>query len=84
MSKVKAYYDGSSFVPIEPVRVPKGVIVDLMILLEETVILKAAERLAAFKKLTNEIHELNKIEPFPSVYDDILGNRVNFTRELDL
>ena len=84
MSTVKAYYDGLSFVPIEPVHVPKGRILRLSILLDETTGEKATEKLAAFKKLTSDIHELNRTEPLSPEYDEILCNRVNFTRELSL
>ena len=45
---------------------------------------KAAERLAEFRKLTGEIHELNQTEPLPPEYDEMLKKRVNFSRNLDL
>ena len=84
MSTVKAYYDGLTFVPIEPVFVPKGRIVNLSIVHEDTTGLKESEKLAAFKKLTQEIRELNQTEPLSQEFDNIISNRVNFTRELNL
>jgi hypothetical protein len=84
MSTVKAYYDGSAFVPFEPVHMPKGKVVSLSILSEEAVSPRAAERLAAFRQLRKEIHELNQEEPFPPEFDEIMKTRMNFARELDL
>ena len=84
MSTVRAYYDGLAFVPIEPVQVQKGKIVNLSILSEEKVSPQSAARLAAFKKLTNEIRELNLTEPLPPEFDEIMNTRVNFMSELDL
>jgi predicted DNA-binding antitoxin AbrB/MazE fold protein len=84
MSTVRAYYDGLSFVPIEPVNVQKGKVVRLSILLEESANKRIAERLAAFRKLTDEINTLNRTEALPPEYDEILQARVNFARELDL
>jgi len=84
MSTVKAYYNGLSFVPIEPVHMQKGKVVRLSILHEEAVSQERVTLLAAFRKLTNEIIELNKTEPLPPEYDEILNSRVNFSRELSL
>ena len=84
MSTVKAYYDGLMFVPMEPVYMPKGKVVSLLIVNDDTTDLKVAEKLAAFRKLTGEIHELNQTEPLPPEYDEIISNHVDFARELDL
>jgi len=84
VATVRAYYDGLTFVPIEPVYVQKGKVVILTILHEDADDSVVAERLAAFMKLTNDIHELNETEPLPAEYDEILSKRVNFTRALDL
>ena len=84
MTTVRAYYDGLSFVPIEPVDVKKGMVVSLSILLDETSNHRTAELLSAFRKLTSEIRELNQTEPLPPEYDEILNTRVTFARELDL
>lgn len=84
MSTVKAYYDGVCFLPMEPVTVQKGVVVILQIASEGTAEEKIAAKLAAFRQLTNDIHETNETEPFPPVFDEILSNRVNFARELAL
>ncbi|MCL1873868.1 MAG: hypothetical protein FWF85_07110 [Clostridiales bacterium] len=72
LKAVKAYYDGKAFVPIEPLDMPKGRVFHLSILQEETTNPKAAEKLASFRQLTHEIHELNKKEPLPPEFDEIL------------
>ena len=84
MSSVKAFYDGSAFVPIESVNIPKGIIVNLSFLQDETINSKNVEKLAAFRQLTKEIREINKSEPLPQEFDEILANRVNFTGEFGL
>ena len=45
---------------------------------------KVDEKLAAFKKLTSEIHELNQTEPLPPEFDEVLKECLNFSRNLDL
>ena len=84
MSTVKAYYDGRRFVPIEPVAVRKGRIINLQIVSEETEEARTAARLAAFIQLTDDIHETNKTDPLPPEFDEIMGKRVNFARDLGL
>jgi len=84
MSTVKAYYDGLAFLPIEPVQLLKGSVVNLSILFDDSTNKNTAERLSAFRKLTNEFRELNKTEPLSPEFDELLNKRVNFVRELDL
>ena len=84
MSTVKAYYDGLAFLPIEPVQLLKGSVVNLSILFDDSTNNNTAERLSAFRKLTNEFRELNKTEPLSPEFDELLNKRVNFVRELDL
>jgi len=84
MSTVRAYYDGLAFVPIEPVHMQKGKVVSLSILNDVAINSGAAEKLIAFRKLANEIHELNQVEPMPPEFDEIMCTRVNFKRELEL
>jgi len=84
LKAVKAYYNGEAFVPIEPLDMPKGKVFQLSILQEETIDPKIAEKLASFRQLTREIHELNKIEPLPPEFDEILARGVRFAKELDI
>ena len=45
---------------------------------------RIARRLAVFRRITNNIRELNDTEPLPPEFDDMLSNRVSFESELDL
>jgi hypothetical protein len=38
------------------------------------------KKLTAFRKLTNEIVELNKTDPLPLEFDEILSQRMHFRR----
>jgi hypothetical protein len=85
MNTVKAYYDGTAFVPIEPCPVmTKGTIVRLSIAAEMSADTETAKKLAAFRRLTSELHELNQTEPLSPEFDKIMSQRVDFSRELDL
>ena len=52
-------------------------IVNISFLQEETINSMIAEKLAVFRQLTNEIHEINKSEPLAQEFDEIIANRVN-------
>jgi len=81
MSEIQAIFDGRVFIPEKPCDIISGSKVKLTI---ETVVLSHSEvqkKLAAFRQLTNEIKELNKTDPLPQEFDDILSQRVQF-REL--
>jgi predicted DNA-binding antitoxin AbrB/MazE fold protein len=83
MIAVQAIYDGKVFIPEKPCKITSGSTVTLTI---ETINAGVAERekkLAAFKKLSEEIISSNKTDPLPSAFDEILSKRVQF-RELDL
>ena len=81
MTAIQAIYDGKVFIPEKPCDITRGSKVKLTI---ETVNHSHSEiqkRLAAFRQLTNEIKELNKTDPLPQEFDEILSQRVQF-REL--
>jgi predicted DNA-binding antitoxin AbrB/MazE fold protein len=84
MSVVRAYYNGSAFVPVEPVNMRTGEAVKLTIVQDIPKKAEIAKKLAAFRQLTEEIHKLNETEPLPPEYDEIMSRRVNFTRVLEL
>jgi len=84
MSTVKAYYDGVTFFPIESPSIPKGKVVSLTINEEKTSIPEIAQKLAQLAYINSSLEELNKIEPLPPEFDEILSKRINFTRALDL
>jgi hypothetical protein len=79
MPTVKAYYDGTAFVPAEPFSMPKGEFVKLSVTPEEAPDPKTAEKLEAFDRITAGIREINKTDPLPPEFDAISAKRMNFT-----
>ena len=84
MSTVKAYYDGITFFPIETLDIPVGKVVNLIIDEEKTPDSEIAQKLAQLAYINNNLKDLNETEPLPPEFDEILTQRVNFTRVLDL
>ena len=84
MSTVKAYYDGITFFPIEALNIPKGKVVNLTIDEEETISPEIAKKLAQLAYINSNLENLNKTDPLPPEFDEILAQRVNFERVLDL
>ena len=84
MSTVKAYYDGVTFFPIEALNIPKGKVVNLTINEEETPSPEIARKLAQLAYINNNLGRLNETEPLAPEFDEILAQRVNFERALDL
>jgi predicted DNA-binding antitoxin AbrB/MazE fold protein len=78
MTAVQAIYDGQVFIPEKPCDIIRGSKVTLTI---ETVINSISEKhkkLAAFRELTNEVNELNKTDPLPPEFDEIVSQRLHF------
>ena len=84
MPAVKAYYDGVTFFPIETLSIPKGRVVNLTIVEEETPSQEIAQKLAQLAYINNNLQKLNETEPLSPEFDEILAQRVNFSRVLDL
>ena len=84
MSTVKAYYDGATFFPIETLDFPKGKVVSLTINEEESPSPEIARKLAQLAYINSNLEKLNKTEPLTPEFDEILAQRVNFDRVLDL
>jgi len=84
MSTVKAYYDGITFFPIETLDIPIGKVVNLIIDEEKTPDPEIAQKLAQLAYINSNLKNLNETEPLPPEFDEILTQRVNFTRVLDL
>ena len=81
MTAVQAVYDGQVFIPEKPCDIIRGSKVILTIETAGNFITEKQKKLAAFRKLTEEIIELNKTDPLPPEFDKILSQRLNF-REL--
>jgi len=84
MSVVKAYYDGTTFFPIEALQIPIGRVVNLTIVEEDAPSPEIAKKLAELARINSNLEKLNEIEPLPPEFDEILSQRVNFTRTLEL
>ena len=75
---------GITFFPIEALTIPKGKVVNLTIDEEENPNPEIARKLAQLTYINSNLEKLNEIEPLPPEYDEILAQRVNFTRVFDL
>jgi hypothetical protein len=84
MSTVKAYYDGITFFPIENLNIPVGKVVNLTIDEDNTPSPEIAQKLARLAYINGNLEKLNEIEPLPPEFDEIIAQRVNFARVLDL
>ena len=78
MATINAIYDGKVFVPEDPCGIAEGTKVKLTIEPVHNSRLDTPKKLTAFKLLTNEIVELNKADPLPQEFDEILSQRVQF------
>ena len=84
MSVVKAYYDGTTFFPIETLQIPIGRVVNLTIEEDNSPSPEIAKKLAQLARINSNLEKLNDIEPLPPEFDEILSRRINFTRALKL
>jgi hypothetical protein len=84
MSTVKAYYDGSTFFPIGALDLPKGKIVNLTIGEDDTVSPGIAKKLAQLAAINGNFARLNETEPLSPEFDEILAQRINFSRDIAL
>jgi hypothetical protein len=84
MTSITAYYDGLAFIPVEPVDIVKGTVIQLSVVRDSILETARAEKAASFRRLNREIHELNSDEPLSSEFEQILSSRISFHRELDL
>ncbi|MCL1813680.1 MAG: DUF104 domain-containing protein [Treponema sp.] len=83
MTAVQAIYDGRVFIPEKPCDIISGSKVTLTIE-KVTGDIGKQKKLAAFKQLNNEIAEINKTDPLPAEFDQILSQRLNFRDITDL
>jgi predicted DNA-binding antitoxin AbrB/MazE fold protein len=78
MTAVQAVYDGRVFIPEKPCEITKGSKVTLTIETINTGLPEKQKKLAVFRQLTREVAELNKTEPLPPEFDEILSQRLQF------
>ena len=78
MTAIRAIYDGRVFIPEKPCKITEGTEVTLTIKTINAGTSEKEKKLAAFRQLTREITELNKTDPLPPEFDEILSQRVQF------
>jgi predicted DNA-binding antitoxin AbrB/MazE fold protein len=78
MTAVQAIYDGQVFIPEESCDIIRGSKVILTIETAINGISEKQKKLAAFRKLTDEVNELNKTDPLPPEFDEIVSQRLRF------
>ena len=76
MTAIRAIYDGNVFIPEKPCTITKGSKVTLTIDVIDIDSSEKQKKLAAFMQLTEEIKELNKTDPLPLEFDNIISQRV--------
>jgi predicted DNA-binding antitoxin AbrB/MazE fold protein len=84
MTAVQAIYDGEVFIPEKPCEITRGSKVTLTIETINNGHSEKQKKLAAFKRLTKEISELNKTDPLPPEFDKILSQRLQFREMVSL
>ena len=84
MITVQAVYDGNVFVPETSCAINKGSKVSLVVNPLSTDFSDKQKKLAAFRNLTEEVNNLNKTDPLPAEFDEILSKKVNFRELVDL
>jgi predicted DNA-binding antitoxin AbrB/MazE fold protein len=83
MTAIRAVYDGNVFIPERPCEIVRGSEVTLNIETVNTGFYEKQKKLAALRQLNRELIDLNKTDPLPPEFDEILSQRVQF-RELSI
>jgi len=80
MQAYRAYYKGGRFVPLDTVQLPEGSQAIVTVLEEspEEICRRQREAMKQFRKA------VQASEPLPPEFDEIMSQRVNITREIDL
>ena len=78
MVAIQAVYDGNVFIPEKPCEIISGSKVSLTIETVSTGIYEKQNRLAALRQLSQELIDLNKTDPLPPEFDEILSQRLQF------
>jgi hypothetical protein len=81
---VKAYYDGTAFVPITPLPVQTGKVFLLSVKRDDATSMDNANKLKAFRQITANLNRLNDIEPLGEEFDKIVSKRLNFNNQIDV
>ena len=80
MQAYRAYYEGGRVVPLGDVAIPEGS--ELIVTVLEPVISdRALRQRKAFERF---MEDMSNTPPLPPEFDEIMRQRVNITREIDL
>jgi predicted DNA-binding antitoxin AbrB/MazE fold protein len=80
MTAVQAIYDGRVFIPEKPCNITSGSKLTLIIEFAIGGISEKQKKLEAFRKLTNELTELNRTVPLPLEFDEIVSQRLHLRK----
>jgi hypothetical protein len=64
--------------------IPKGKVVNLTVTEEETLSPQIARKLARLAVINDSLERLNVTEPLPAEFDEILAQRVNFSKHFEI
>jgi hypothetical protein len=78
MTVVRPVYDGKVFIPEKPCKIISGSEVTLIIETINIGFTEKPKKLAVFRQLTRDVVELNKTDPLPPEFDEILSQRLQF------
>ena len=78
MLVITGIFDNERFIPDSPVSIPQNKKVTVTIEEQKTPSPEIERKLAAFRQLTEEVKELNKTDPLPPEFDEILSQRMQF------
>ena len=78
MLVITGIFDNERFIPDRPVSIPQKKKVTVTIEEQKTLSPEIEQKLAAFRQLTEEVKELNKTDPLPPEFDEILSQRMQF------
>jgi hypothetical protein len=81
---VRAYYNGTAFVPIKSLDIQKGEVFTLSILQNQAPAEDAAKKLMTFRRITENLRKLNGTEPLPPEFDAVLSQRICLNENTDL
>ncbi|MDR1724506.1 MAG: hypothetical protein LBR84_11275, partial [Tannerella sp.] len=72
-STVRAYYNGTAFVPITPLPYQTGKVFVLSIKREEALSDEISDKIQSFKQITSNLNKLQESEPLTDEFDRILS-----------
>jgi hypothetical protein len=82
LTTVKAYYDGTAFVPMDPMSLQTGKVFNLSVLQDDVLSTDIAKKVLAFRQITTNLRKIEEEDPLPSEFDEILSHRLNFKHNI--